>query len=392
MTKAHPSGSISPRQRGDLSAEVRVHGHATTDPVRRPVTAPGRATQSASRGLVAAVEEERRPVEARVQCWLTALGSVVRRSTAAIVVVLVLVCTAACSGGQETSTAGSDSRQPTTVTTTVLSPRMRDLTIDSVALGRAARVRLLLPNGYESRPDAQWPVLYLLHGCCDTYESWTRSTDVEQLTERSDLIVVMPDGGRAGFYSDWLDGPGWETFHLTELRRVLERDYGARAEWAIGGVSMGGLGALAYAARHPGMFKAAASFSGITHTRSSPGAYLRLLRGEGEQPEQLWGDPTRQADVWAAHNPYDLAPKLVNTLLFLSVGTGQPGPLDPPNSSFDSIESSLAKENAALAERLRELNIPAQTDFYGPGTHSWPYWQRELHVAWPMIQQALGLI
>jgi diacylglycerol O-acyltransferase / trehalose O-mycolyltransferase len=314
------------------------------------------------------------------------------RSAAAMGVVLALVWCAACDAVEERDGAGSDRGQPTTLTTEVLSQRMRDLTVESDALGRKARVRLLLPPGHESRPDGPWPVLYLLHGCCDTYESWTRSTDVEELTEHSELIVVMPDGGRAGFYSDWLDGPRWETFHLTELGGILEGSYGAGPRRAIVGVSMGGLGALAYTARNPGMFQAAASFSGIVNTRASPGAYLRLLRGEGEQPERLWGDPSKQADVWAAHNPYDLAPKLQGTLLFLSVGNGQPGPLDPPGSAVDPIEASLASDNIALADRLRELNIPAQTDFYGPGTHTWPYWQRELHLAWPMIQQSLGLI
>ena len=44
-----------------------------------------------------------------------------------------------------------------------------------------------------------------------SYDSgWTRSTDLEELTESSNLIVVVPGGGRAGFYSDWLDGPAWE--------------------------------------------------------------------------------------------------------------------------------------------------------------------------------------
>jgi len=39
---------------------------------------------------------------------------------------------------------------------------------------------------------------------------------------------------------------------------------------------------------------------------------------------------------------------------------------------------------------LRALKIPAQFDFYGPGTHDWPYWQRDLHHAWPLLQHALG--
>jgi diacylglycerol O-acyltransferase / trehalose O-mycolyltransferase len=50
---------------------------------------------------------------------------------------------------------------------------------------------------------------------------------------------------------------------------------------------MGGLGALTCTARHPGLFAAAASFSGIVHTRLSVDEsrfYLRLIDSEGEYP------------------------------------------------------------------------------------------------------------
>jgi S-formylglutathione hydrolase FrmB len=270
---------------------------------------------------------------------------------------------------------------------------MRDLTIASPALGGTVKVRLLLPVRYSARPQGRWPVLYLLHGCCDTYRSWTRSTDVEALTAHSDVLVVMPDGGKAGFYSDWLAGPRWETFHLTELRQILRRDYRASTVMAVAGASMGGLGALAYAARHPGLFRAAASFSGIADTRLSAPESMRhedLVRSQGEDPSHLWGDPRDDSATWAAHNPYDLAAKLRGTALFVAVGNGQPGPLDPAGTAASTIESSLAAENAAFAERLRALKIAAQLDFYGPGTHSWPYWQRDLHQAWPLLEHALG--
>jgi S-formylglutathione hydrolase FrmB len=118
--------------------------------------------------------------------------------------------------------------------------------------------------------------------------------------------------------------------------------------------------------------------------------YAGLVRSQGGDPGNLWGDPRGDAAVWAAHNPYDLAPQLRGTALFVAVGTGQPGPLDPPGTAASTIESSLAAENAALAGRLRALKIPAQFDFYGPGTHSWRYWQRDLHHAWPLLQHALG--
>src|SRR5215211_6754003 len=164
-----------------------------------------------------------------------------------------------------------------------LGPRLRDLTIESPALGRRARARLLLPSRYRAEPHRHWPVLWLLHGCCDSYRSWTRSTDVDQLAELRNVLVVMPEAGDVGFYSDWYNGgqdgsPRWETFHLTELRRLLERHWRAGGRRVVAGVSMGGFGAMAYAARHRGMFRAAASYSGLLHTRYQGGPVAEIGR------------------------------------------------------------------------------------------------------------------
>jgi S-formylglutathione hydrolase FrmB len=91
-------------------------------------------------------------------------------------------------------------------------------------------VRLLLPEGWSKQAGRTWPVLYMLHGGVDDYTSWTRMTRVEELTEDLDAIVVMPEGGGSGNYSDWHNGgkggpPGWETFHTEELLDVLESGY-----------------------------------------------------------------------------------------------------------------------------------------------------------------------
>jgi diacylglycerol O-acyltransferase / trehalose O-mycolyltransferase len=272
--------------------------------------------------------------------------------------------------------------------------RQWDLIVASPAVGADVKVRLLLPSDFEAGATRRWPVLYLLHGCCDDYVSWTRSTDIERLSADEDLLVVMPDGGRAGFYSNWQTGPAWETFHLTELPGLLAEEYAASGKAAIAGVSMGGLGALGYAARHPGTFAAAASFSGIAHTRLSPQVsryYLGLVQSEGEEPLALWGDPESDVAVWQRHNPYDLASRLAGTRMFLSCGSGEPGPLDAEDAAADRIEAALAPQNQALAKRLRRLTPAPTINLYGRGTHSWVYWERELHRAWPLITDSLGL-
>jgi diacylglycerol O-acyltransferase/trehalose O-mycolyltransferase len=237
-------------------------------------------------------------------------------------------------------------------------------------------------------------VLYLLHGCCDDYTSWTRQTDVAALTAGTDVLVVMPEAGPDGYYSNWLSGPAWETFHTVELRQLLERGYRAGQRRAIAGLSMGGLGAFDYSARHPGMFQAAASYSGALDTLLSQEAITQVtsvVTSNGHDPNALWGDPVKQRLVWAAHNPVDLAFALRGTKLFIASGNGQPGPLDPPGTGFNQSEALHGAETSALIDRLRLLHIPATLDMYGPGTHTWPYWQRELHVSFPMLMSAIGV-
>lgn len=277
-----------------------------------------------------------------------------------------------------------------------LSDRLLELTVHSDAVGRDVGVRLLLPPGWQRSPHRTWPTVYLLHGCCDGdtgYRSWTNNTDAEALTARAGVLVVMPEAGPAGFYSDWRAGPAWETFHLTELRRLLEREYRSGHRRAVAGLSMGGFGALSYAARHPGMFRAAASYSGVVHTtfQSPAGETLvaNIVRGAGEDPDALWGAPAEHPEVWAAHNPFDLARRLRGIPVYLSAGDGRPGPLDPPGAQPDPLEEFLGAQSVALAAELRAAHVRVRTDFYGPGRHAWPYWERALHRSFPLLVRAI---
>ncbi|MFG3280796.1 alpha/beta hydrolase [Streptomyces sp. NPDC048111] len=279
-------------------------------------------------------------------------------------------------------------------------PRLLDLTIDSPALGTTAHVRLLTPDGWSPGRRA-WPTLWLLHGCCGGYTDWTHYTDVAQLDSLRNALVVMPEAGAVGWYSNWWNHgaggtPRWETFHLSEVRQILERGYGAGGRRVAAGLSMGGFGALSYAARHPGFFRAVASYSGTVHPLLQvpggfgPGWFLDLVRSQGADPYAVWGDPVRQRAVWRAHDPAALAGALRGLPVFLSCGNGVPGPYDPAGTPDDAWEAYFEQQNLALAARLRALGSPPVTDFYGPGIHEWPYWQRELHRSLPMLLAALG--
>ncbi|MDQ1374131.1 MAG: hypothetical protein QOJ09_1469, partial [Actinomycetota bacterium] len=182
------------------------------------------------------------------------------------------------------------------------------------------RVRVILPDGYAENPCRTYPVLYLLHGAGDTYRTWVENTDVVAFTKQFPMIVVMPDSGRnaeAGWYSDWKDGSRqWEQFHMDVLPAFIDSTY--RTEGAghrlIAGLSMGGFGTMSYAARHPGMFKAAASFSGAVDTMygfplSGPG-FAAAHPYFGTPDDRTWGNQLTDEATWRAHNPTDLAPNL----------------------------------------------------------------------------------
>lgn len=289
------------------------------------------------------------------------------------------------------------------VAVTQVADRQVDLSVRSTALGgRTVTVRLLTPDGWDPhdrRHRQHWPTLWLLHGCCGDYTSWTSMTDVAETDSLRDVLVVMPEAGWNGWYSDWWNhgrggDPAWETFHTVELRRLLERDWGAGGDRVVAGLSMGGQGALLYAARHPGMFRAAAAYSGSAHPLLDDESVDRIMgffAGQGDDPLRVWGDPVAQRRIWRSHDPFHLAARLRSLPVYLSCGDGTTGPLDTPGST-SALEADFNRQNHALAAELERVGARRlTTHFYGPGTHGWAYWERELHASLPMLLGALGV-
>ncbi|WP_280267186.1 alpha/beta hydrolase [Nocardia wallacei] len=287
--------------------------------------------------------------------------------------------------------------------------RVVDLVLRSPSLGADAAVRLITPRGWKDRaPDRKWPVLYLLPGGDGDHTGWTADTDVVNLPQLRDVLVVVPGMPMFGFYTDWHDGtPAVESFHLDEMLPLLERDYGAGDRRVIAGVSQGGYGALAYTARRPGLFRAAASYSGWLHPLRRADIVLGAAGLVGvDDGTRIWGDPIRDRTTWEAHDPYYLAEKLTGVPVFLSSGDGTPGELDPPGlrreSLFDEIdrrapefpgavdltEAVMHESTRAVADRLQRLGAQPVTHLTS-GTHSPPYWQRELHRSLPLLLDAL---
>ena len=291
-----------------------------------------------------------------------------------------------------------------------LDPRQYNVSVLSPALGRPVNVRILVPAAYSSTPSTRYPVLYLFHGTSGRASDWVTMGGAEPTTADLPLIVVMPDAGfngdGGGWFTNWVDtrtalgASQWETFHIDQLipwvdanlRTIADRD-----GRAIAGLSQGGFGSTTYAARHPDLFGSVASFSGAPDIDYNPlvaAGATAVIDGteiglDGVEPDAMFGSRLTDEINWQGHDPADLATNLRSTNIWLFTATGAPGPYDPkvPNLAASGIEYITHVSTMSFYSRLQALGIPNHLDNYVYGTHSWPYWARDLRqYVGPLMQ------
>ena len=288
-----------------------------------------------------------------------------------------------------------------------LSERRVALWVNSPAMGTPIQVQILLARDWNVNPSASFPSVWMLDGlrATDNENAWTYETDAESFYADKNVNVILPVGGQSSFYSDWLEPDNgknyqWETFLTKELPPILEKDWRTTQTRGVVGLSMGGTSAMFLTARNPGFFKFAASLSGILTTTSlgMPQAIqFAMTDAGGYNSAAMWGPPSNAQ--WAAHDPYALAEKLKGVSLYVSSGSGTTGPYDQPsgipgvstNYAGMGLEILARLTSQTFATKLNQLGIPAQVNYRPSGTHSWPYWQFELHQLWPQLANAIGV-
>ncbi len=279
---------------------------------------------------------------------------------------------------------------------------------------------VLLPAGYGS-DRRRYHVLYLLHGSGGSYTDWTKLgraehilADGQRTAHLPPTIAVMPTGGLEGYYTNWYGrdvdqpsegpAPGWASFDIDELIPFIDSHYrtiASRSGRAIAGLSMGGFGATSLPARQPDLFAAAGSFSGADDIDFDYPYENELLYSTnpaftgGAPDECIWGDPVTDRVYWEATDPTYLAPNLAPVDLFVASGDGTPGPYDSTSPSgiggtlgAAAVELDIWDMNQSFVAALDHARVTHTDYFYGPGTHSWPYWRRDLRRFLPFLARA----
>lgn len=238
----------------------------------------------------------------------------------------------------------------------------------SEVMHRNVNFKVILPVENADRPE-KFPTLYLLHGYYGNESDWINGTRVEMWARERNLAVVMPAGDN-GFY---LDQEEKSIFYgsfvgkeLVEATRKMFPLSDKKEDTFIGGLSMGGFGAMLLGARF------AETFGGII---SMSGAFLvSRLKNNGEitlpltpvQLEYTFGDLATMEG--SDRDPLALAKKAQEKGLlapvFLTCGT----------------KDSLYQYNVEMREDLEAIGAEVtweEADY----DHEWLFWDLELEHA-----------
>ncbi len=251
----------------------------------------------------------------------------------------------------------------------------------SNALQRTVPLQVILPVD-KLTPDGKLPkekkfkTLYLLHGFLGNYTDWVSGTRIQRWAEERDLCVVMPSGDNA-FYVDRPEtSNNYGVFVGEELVEITRRMFPLsrkREDTFIGGLSMGGFGAMRNGLKYHKTFGAVISFSGV----------LELFEEWKKAPadadcsfqEGLFG--SYESAVNTDKNPIWLARKLAG------------------KKQLPKIYIACGTEDFLLSHsrNFRDLLIRKGFDVTyeeGPGGHEWDFWDTYIKkvIDWLPLEDA----
>lgn len=203
-----------------------------------------------------------------------------------------------------------------------------------------------LEQGVYDPGESGRPLLVLLHGRgSDPEDVWTLGLEEElkRLGEQAPAVLLV-DGGDHSYYHDRADGK-WGAYVVREaIPAAVQHLRADPTRIAIGGISMGGFGALDLARLHPGRFCAVGGHSPA------------LWRTGGETPAGAFDD----AEDFARHDLFG-GPFGGQAHVWIDVGRDDP---------FEDAATAYAK---LLGQNGRAVTLQVRA-----GGHDRAYWKRHL--------------
>lgn len=236
---------------------------------------------------------------------------------------------------------------------------LKFLTVKSPALAARADISLYIPKQAEGLRDV--PVVLLLHGVYGSHWVWALSGKAHLTLQAlidggavPPMILAMPSDGL------WGDGSGYVPHRKQDYAKWIVEDVphavsevtgnSLDATHFIGGLSMGGFGALRLGALHPERFSGFAGHSSIT-------ALVQMSQFV-EEPLNRYRE-----DFDGNESVFETIQQNRETLRPFRFDCG--------------VDDNLIEDNRALAAQLKAAAIDFIYEEF-PGAHEWIYWENHV--------------
>jgi len=237
---------------------------------------------------------------------------------------------------------------------------LSELRFFSPTIGKHVGAYVILPDS--GKPP--YATFYLLHGLSDDYSIWLRRTRIEEYVKNLPLAVVMPDGFRAAYTNHEVGFP-FADYMINDVVGTVERHFNVKkspSARCIGGLSMGGYGALRLGLGFPDVFASVNSHSGALMWGSTP-------------PEARGGAHPTEFELVFGNDPAGTD----HDLVALARKAQKKGKL--PKIRIDvGTEDFLLDQNRAYTAKLKALKVPHEYQEFA-GSHEWNYWDEHVREA-----------
>lgn len=241
----------------------------------------------------------------------------------------------------------------------------------SRSLMRTVPIQVILPidkfsfSGNLPHEKKPFKTLYLLHGIFGNYTDWTANTRIQRLAEEKNLAVVMPSGDNSFYVDHPQSGSMYGRFvgeELVEITRDMFPLSHKREDTFIGGLSMGGYGAVRNGLKYYLTFSHIITLSGTLHILENPDEpQKRIIPSEAFYFEDI-----REAAK------SDKNPRVLIQQLMHHIQTGDP-------VHFPKIFQTCGTEDPLLAvnRTYRSVFLENGIDLTyceDTGSHDWNFW------------------
>lgn len=252
----------------------------------------------------------------------------------------------------------------------------------SNTLWRSVPIQVILPVD-KLTPDGLLPprkkfkTLYLLHGLLGNYTDWVSGTRIQRWAEERDLAVVMPSGDNSFYVDRPASNNRYGEFIGRELVEITRRMFPLserREDTFIGGLSMGGFGAMRNGLKYHETFGAIISLSGALHIFEEMDKLSARKEGVdnlsfeecmfGPLPEAALSDKNPRVLIDQLAERKQSCPELLLPKIYMACGR----------------EDRLLPHSRTYRELLLEKGFDVTYE-EGPGNHNWDFWDTYIKKA-----------